>query len=261
MMLGKRGQAKRNHCISLDVEDVYTALKLAKATSEFADYIKINRVFLQAADAGFPLIARLHEIKPKEEGSVIVDLKWYDSAGTVYGYSKDVSKMLGVSMFTIHISGGEEMCHAALKGAEDATKNLRRVGEDGIYKQRRPRVIGITELTTSDKENYNELVIERAEQAVSWGLDGIVAAGEMAGELQMEFGSKLIYLFPGMRFNEMAGSGQIHTYSPREVIRDCKDAILISGRAITQPRGKNERGYDFVRKRAHGVIKEIASEL
>lgn len=101
MLLGKEGQARRNLCISLDVEDVYTALRLARATSEFADYFKINRVFLQAADAGFPLIARLNEIKPKEEGSVIVDLKWYDSAGTVYGYSRDVSIMLGISMFTI----------------------------------------------------------------------------------------------------------------------------------------------------------------
>lgn len=152
------------------------------------------------------------------------------------------------------------MCHAALRGAEDATKNLRRVGENGIYKQKRPRVIGITELTTSNKKNYNELVMERAEQAVNWGLDGIVAAGEMAGELQREFGSKLLYLFPGMKFNSIAGSGQVHTYSPREVIRDCKDAILISGRAITQHRDKEE-GYDFVRERAYGVIKEIASEL
>ena len=269
-MLGKEGQARKNHCIALDAEDVHDALKLAKKTSDLVGYFKVNRVFLQGADAGFSLISRLEEIKPDEEGSVIVDLKWYDSPGTVYGYAKDISRMLGVAMFTIHIEGGEEMCHAALQGAEDATKEYRgrRVGENGIYAKRRPRVIGITELTTSNAENYRELVMKKAEQAVSWGLDGVVAAGEMAGQLQREFGSKLISLYPGMEFEGMAGSEQVHTYSPKELTREFIDAggdpnnfILIAGRAVTQPRDKRERGYDFVRERAYGVVKEIASSF
>jgi len=273
MMLGKEEQARRSHCIALDMEDVYAAFRLAKATSEFVDYFKINRAFLQAANVGFPLIERLHEINPKKGGNVIIDLKWDDSPGTVYGYSKDVSRMHGVGMFTIHIpredSGGEKMCHAALRGAEEATKEYKgqRVGEDGIYNKGRPKVIGITELTTSTRPDYIEAVMKKAEQAVSWGLDGIVAAGEMAGELQTGFGSKLLYLFPGMRLDGMVRNEQVHTYSPKEIMKEFRDAggdpdniILIAGRAVTQHRDKSERGYDFIRERAYGVVKEIASE-
>ena len=128
MLLGKEGQARRNLCIALDVEDVHDALKLAKATSEFVGYFKINRVFLQAADAGFSLISRLEEIKPKEEGSVIVDLKWHDSPGTVHGYSKDVSRMFGVSMFTIHIEGERKCVMQLLREQKTQQKSTKDKG-------------------------------------------------------------------------------------------------------------------------------------
>jgi len=273
MMLGKEELAKENLCIALDTENPERALKLWQATAFSASYSKVNRVYIQAANAGFPLIERLEEISPSRDGSVIVDLKWHDSPGTVHGYSKDVSRMHGVGMFTIHIpredSGGEEMCHAALRGAEDATKEYggRRVGESGIYTKKRPKVIGITELTTSTRPDYSEAVMRKAEQAVSWGLDGIVAAGKMARELQKGFGSELLYLFPGMEFEGIAGSEQVHTYSPKEITREFIDAggdpgnfILIAGRAVTKLR-EGEANYVFVRKRTHGVVKEIASKL
>ena len=251
-------QAIDKQCISLDfVEDlhgrpdVHRNLDLAEATSDFAGFYKTNFTFVQAANSALPLTARLYEIKPKEDGCVFLDLKLYDSPPTVYRYAKIISSMIGISMFTVHIDGGEAMCREAIRGAEEATKALRRVGKNDFYNQPRPRVIGVTELTTSNFPGYNNSVMRKAELARKWGLDGITAPGTLVEKLVKGFGADWFYIFPGMKFKGVGGEKQMHTYSPEEIARVCTNYLLISGSAVSRSPNPGETAY--------GILKVIAA--
>ena len=78
------------------------------------------------------------------KGNVFLDLKFHDTPETVFNYAKAVS-IPGISFFNVHIAGGEEMCKRAMEGVYEGA------GERGIE---RPKVIGVTELTSLDNGSF-----------------------------------------------------------------------------------------------------------
>src|SRR3990172_3829981 len=118
-LTAKEQEATRYLCAALDTETPYEAEDLLKEVSGLVAYSKVNSVFTQASAYGFPVVARLHEINPRRDGGVILDTKTHDTPSSTYHTIKGLSKILGVSMITVHTAGGEEMCRMAVRGAED----------------------------------------------------------------------------------------------------------------------------------------------
>jgi orotidine-5'-phosphate decarboxylase len=174
----------------------------------------------------------------KDGAGVFLDLKFHDTPATVYGAAR-AAAVKGVYMFNLHISGNELMCRKALEGAIDGAK------QNGIP---RPKVIGVTELTSLNQKDldeqygtdasgkslvkYEDLVRRRTELARKWGLDGVVCPANQAGALEKEFGEWL-YVTPGVKWKGKAGLGQQQVYRPDRAVQDCRSSVLVIGTAIT----------------------------
>ena len=164
-------------------------------------------------------------------------------------------------MLTVHIAGGEAMCKKALEAAENVT-GVKRVGENGFYTLERPKILGVTVLSSLDDSDlraqglgigYEDLVMRNTELAREWGLDGVICTVNMVGKLENIFGSDFIYLLPGMEWEGMRGEEQKHPYSPREGMRACKNPLLVGGSAITKAKSEKAAVY--------GILKDMAKEL
>ena len=79
-------------------------------------------------------------------------------------------------MLTVHTSGGADMMAAAVEGAAGGAQAV------GIE---RPRIIGVTVLTSlAARGDVLERVLERADDAVSAGIDGIVCSPREVGRIK-----------------------------------------------------------------------------
>jgi len=245
----KEQRARARICLALDVPTVPSGIALATELSDLVSIFKINNLHHLAAREEKDIIAEI----VNQGGDVFLDLKYHDTPQTVYNYARD-STVLGVCMFNIHISGGETMCKKAIEGAynEAVVKNLSR-----------PKVIGVTELTSLNDEDlaiqglgikYDDLVLRRTELARKWGLDGVVCPANKAGELERRFGSdNFVYVTPGIEWEGNKGEGQKQLYTPDLAVRDCKNSILVVGSAITKAKDKRATAYD--------ILKSMAREL
>ena len=75
---------------------------------------------------------------------VFLDLKYHDIPNTVQGAARAATSH-GVYMFNVHASGGLKMMEVAVKGVDEAVEK---------YGIERPKVIGVTVLTSFDEANY-----------------------------------------------------------------------------------------------------------
>src|SRR3989344_1341283 len=233
-------------CLALNVRDPFKAESLANDLVDFFGYFKLTSVLISSGVFGLPLIERLNALKPGKDGAIFLDLKWHDTPDQVYEYAYNASRYRGVSMFTVHVCGGEKMCKRAVEGAEDATMRL--IREEGFsYMKKRPKVIGVTELTTTNLENFEDSVMRKAEEAKRWGLEGITAPGTMAGRLQREFGSDFLYVFPGMEWKGIKSKSQIHTYSPEKILKECENFLLVAGSAVIRSEDKVKTAYEIIK--------------
>ena len=260
MQLTEKEKLARKHlCVALDVENHYRAINLAEKVHDLCYYLKVSgSMYIEATREGVRLIGTLWDIMGEDRPSIISDVKIHDTPQKAYNTARALSSGGEVAMFTVHIEN-EEMCREAIRGAEDGVKNLRKVGNDGFYIPKRPRIIGVTELTSLDDKdlrikgsefNYCDSVLRKAELAREWSLDGVVSSIDMAGELETRFGPDFIKLIPGMIWKGKGGGGQKHTYSPEQGVMVCKNSILIGGRAITESENIRETTYQIVQAMA-----------
>ncbi len=179
---------------------------------------------------------------------IFLDLKFHDIPNTVKGASKAASE-LGVKIFNVHASGGKAMMEAAVAGAKEAQKA-------GF---KRPKIIGVTVLTSIDKETLNndlnvpgdvkDQVLRLALMAKEAGLDGIVCSGADLGFIKDKLPEDFLFVTPGIKGpNTSAGADQKRVFTPRNAIED-GSSILVIGRAIT--------GADDPVKAALEVIEDI----
>ncbi|MCK5149390.1 orotidine-5'-phosphate decarboxylase [Candidatus Pacearchaeota archaeon] len=241
----KEQEARKRICLALDVPTVGEALDLAGELSDYVGMCKINSLYNVAMNQGVNIIEEIS----KRNGSVFLDLKFHDTPNTVYNYSKAVS-IPGVSFFNTHIAGGEEMCKKAIEGAYEGAQ---------IRGIKRPKVIGVTVLTSLDDNDlkeqglgikYDDLVRRRTELAKRWGLDGIVCAAKKAGGLEKEFGSDFMYVTPGIKWAGVQREGQKQLYTPDKAVQDCTNSILVIGGAITKAEDKRETAYEILQAMA-----------
>lgn len=180
----------------------------------------------------------------KSYGSdVFLDLKYHDIPNTVKGAAKAASE-LGVYMLNVHASGGLEMMKAAVEGVKEADA------------KKRPKIIGVTILTSIDKEIMNkelnikgkveEQVLRLAKLAEKASLDGVVCSAADLKAIKNKLPEDFMYVTPGIKGPKTeAGSDQKRVFTPGNAIKD-GSTILVIGRAITSAKDRVKAGLEVL---------------
>ena len=213
-------------------KDVIVACDFDRA-SEMFDFLDLFREEKPFLKIGMELFY--------EEGSFIVrelkrrghklflDLKIHDIPNTVRKTMMVLSRM-EIDICDVHASGGTRMMAAALEG-------ITRL--DG----KRPLLIGVTQLTSTDQEMLEEellirmpiekVVMHYAENVKRAGLDGIVCSPHEAAGVHKKFGKRFITVTPGIRFADSEIGDQRRIMTPAQAKEVGSDYIVV-GRPITQ---------------------------
>ena len=207
--------------VALDVSSVAAARKIVAAVGDSALAYKVG---MQLYTAEGPAIVRELVASGRR---VFLDLKCHDIPNTVAAAVREAAQ-LGVSMLTVHASGGAKMLRAAVDAAHASNPAT--------------LVLAVTVLTSLDDEGLGTLgirggvqdqVLRLAALAVSNGCQGVVASAQECSALRQEFGHDLVIVTPGVR---PAGSGhddQARVVTPAEAIAAGSTYIVV-GRPITE---------------------------
>jgi len=205
--------------VALDVSTAAAARKIVAAVGDSAHAYKVG---MQLYTAEGPSIVR------ELVGSgrrVFLDLKYHDIPNTVGAAVREAAR-LGVSMLTVHASGGGKMLRAAVEAAQ----------KPGLL------VLAVTVLTSLDDVELGKIglrggaldqVLRLTALALSNGCKGVVASALEAAALREEFGHDFTIVTPGVR---LAGSGpndQARVVTPAEAISAGASHIVV-GRPITE---------------------------
>jgi orotidine-5'-phosphate decarboxylase len=204
--------------VALDLPSVDAARKLIKSLGKDVSWYKIG---LQLFCLGGP--AFVQEVKASG-AKIFLDLKFHDIPNTVQS-AVESACALGVDMLTIHLSGGSEICQAAVKGR----------GTNSTL------ILGVTVLTSQTEATLSEIgvirsmtqqVISLATLAKSTGITGLIASPLELEPLRKEFGNSFVIVTPGVRPTWFAAGDQKRFTTPSEAIKLGADYLVI-GRPIT----------------------------
>ena len=207
--------------VALDVSSAAAAQKIVAAVGDAGIAYKVG---MQLFTAEGPTVVR--ELVQSGR-SVFLDLKYHDIPNTVGAAVREAAQ-LGVSMLTVHASGGSRMLRAAAEAAASSSHV--------------PLVLAVTVLTSLDDGDLNKLgvrgtvvdqVLRLAALALSNGCRGVVASALEASALRGDLGQDFAIVTPGVR---SAGSGrgdQVRVVTPREAIAAGATHIVV-GRPITE---------------------------
>ena len=219
--------------VALDVE---TAADARSIVSELRGVVGAFKIGLQLFTSGGPDFVR--ELVDNDT-RVFLDLKFHDIPNTVAKASVEAAR-LGVWMFNIHAAGGSEMMRLAVKEVDDACH---------AEKIRRPLIIGVTVLTSSNAETMREVgvggetkdqVIRLARLADECGLDGVVASPHEVEAVKTAVNRKdFLVVTPGIRPTFATDDDQKRVTTPRQAFAAGSDYVVI-GRPITQAKDRIE---------------------
>jgi orotidine-5'-phosphate decarboxylase len=218
------GGARDRLIVALDVPNFEAAIRL---TASLWDHVGMFKIGLELFCAEGPALVRT---LVAEHARVFLDLKLHDIPNTVRAAARAAAG-LGVSMMTVHASGGVRMMQAAVEGAREG-------GAGG----RVPLVLGVTALTSLTNDDLAEIgwsgsseavVLRLAELARSAGLDGVVASPHEAAPIRKRCGSGFVIVTPGIRPPTASRDDQARAATPRAALEAGADFLVI-GRPITQ---------------------------
>ena len=205
--------------VALDVNTREEALRAA-GTCKGCDWFKVG---LQLFSRTGPTLVRYLIAHDKK---VFLDLKLHDIPNTV-GHAATAAADLGVSLITVHASGGKRMIAAAREAVEGSET----------------RVLAVTVLTSlSENELRGEVgmdetpaeAVERlAGMAVGAGAHGIVASPKELAMLRQAVGAGPLIVTPGIRPSWSSQNDQVRIATPRDAARDGADFIVV-GRPVLQ---------------------------
>jgi orotidine-5'-phosphate decarboxylase len=178
---------------------------------------------------------------------IFLDLKFHDIPNTVAHGVASAAKLDNVELITLHTTGGMAMMRAAREAAGD--------------KKNRPRLLGVTVLTSMDDAALAQVGIQGpvaaralalAKLAKSAGLDGVVASAHEVKAIRQACGKDFLIVVPGIRPATSSTDDQARVATPKEAIAAGADYLVI-GRPITAANNP--------RKAAANIAEEIASAL
>ena len=169
-----------------------------------------------------------------ETGSrVFLDLKFHDIPHQVAGAARS-STEIGVSMFTVHASGGSEMMRSAIESAREAANKK---GTEP------PIVVAVSVLTSIDDAilaeigmngNTREAVSRLVKLAASSGLNGVVASPREAQAIRESISKEdFVIVTPGIRPAGSSQSDDQKRVATPHMALQSGASYLVVGRPIT----------------------------
>jgi orotidine-5'-phosphate decarboxylase len=208
--------------VALDVAGLPEAEALL---DRLAGVVSIFKVGAQLFTAAGPAAV---ELVRKRGGRVFLDLKYHDIPAQVAGAVGEAAR-LGVTMLTVHATGGRAMLRAAAGAAAEA-------GRD------RPRVLAVTVLTSLDRAALQRdlqvpmavegHVVHLAGLAREAGCDGAVASPQEARRVRATMGPDWLIVTPGIRPAAADADDQARVATPAAARKAGADYVVV-GRPIT----------------------------
>jgi orotidine-5'-phosphate decarboxylase len=206
--------------VALDVSSAAAAQKIVAAVG---DSVLTFKVGMQLYTAEGPQLVRDLVACGRR---VFLDLKYHDIPNTVEGAVREAAQ-LGVSMLTVHASGGSRMLRAGVEAARS-----------------RPdlRVLAVTVLTSLNDNDLETIgvngrvadsVLRLARVALAAGCHGVVASAQEASRLRSELGDDFVIVTPGVRPAGSAVGDQMRVVTPAQAIAAGANYIVV-GRPITE---------------------------
>jgi len=218
--------------VALDLPDVGSAEAMIDRLGDAVSFYKIGYQLTFAG--GLTLAERL----VKAGKQVFLDVKLHDIGNTVARGIESIAA-LGVTFVTVHAY--PQTMRAAVEGRGDSAL----------------RVLAVTVLTSYDDHDLAEagyrvsvedLVTERAQQALDIGIDGIVCAPDEAAPLRLIGGPDVLLVTPGVRPAGAATNDQKRITTPARAIAAGADYLVV-GRPIV--------GASDPRAAAEAIVQEI----
>jgi len=214
--------AKDKLIIALDVETPSKALGLVKELRSVAGMFKVGSQLFTAA--GPQIVRDIIALDSK----VFLDLKFHDIPHQVAGAARSAAE-LGVTLFTIHASGGSEMMQRAVEA----------VAEVG---NKTTKVLAISVLTSIDagilaqigvSSTPTESVIKLVKLAEGVGVDGVVASPQEIETIRAAIPNpNFLIVTPGIRPTQNESADQKRVATPAAAI-SAGASYLVVGRPIT----------------------------
>jgi orotidine-5'-phosphate decarboxylase len=207
--------------VALDVPSATQARQIVQAIGESASTYKVGK---QLFTAEGPQIVRDLVSSGRK---VFLDLKFHDIPNTVAGAVREAAK-LGVSMLTVHASGGSRMLKAAAEAAAQSSA--------------KPLVLAVTVLTSLAEADLVEIgvaggvqdqVLRLGALARAAGCGGLVASAREARELCRKLGEDFAVVTPGVRPAGAEAGDQARVLTPKEAIA-AGSTYLVVGRPILE---------------------------
>ncbi len=237
----------------LDLKGLTTMKKVKLRVEELNPVVGLFKIGKESYTRFGPAVV---EMVHNYGANVFLDLKYHDVTDTVKG-AADAASKLGVYMFDVHASGGEDMLKAAVEGANIGAQK---------YGTIVPKVIGVTVLTSIDRNilNYQlkvpgsvkDQVLNLAQLCNTSGLDGIVCSAAYLYAIKDKLPDNFIYVTPGIKGpNTPAATYHKTVFTPGQAIEE-GSSIIVIGTAITgpkKPKARIQAGYE--------VLQDIARYL
>lgn len=229
---------KNKIIVALDVPTADEARKIVGELQREVGAFKIGLQLFSSAGASF--VRETVEAGNK----VFLDVKFHDIPNTVAKASVEVAR-LGVWMFNVHAAGGGEMMRRTLFEVSEfcEKENLER-----------PKIIGVTVLTSSDENTLRETgisdetesqVLRLSKLTEQSGLDGVVASPLEAKAIRENINRKdFLIVTPGVRPASIIEDANRGTNDDQKRVKTAKAAVadgadfLVIGRPILQADNK-----------------------
>jgi orotidine-5'-phosphate decarboxylase len=205
--------------VALDYPNKEQALNLVESLGSDCDFYKIGSILFTHEGPDF-----VRELIDRDK-KIFLDLKFHDIPNTVAGAVKSAAS-LGVSLITIHSSGGAEMIRAASEAAA-GFKNS-------------PEILCVSVLTSLDEEALYKVGVDKTMKdqvtdlcslSEEFGADGVVCSVWESLDIKTKFPG-LKTLCPGIRLSSDSKGDQARVATPEQAVEARADWIIL-GRAVT----------------------------
>lgn len=233
--------AKERLIIALDFDRLDTAYRMARELAGLAGMFKIGKQLFTAE--GPEAVLRLAQLGV----GIFLDLKFHDIPNTVAGAVRAAARLPRVRLVNVHTLGGSAMMRAAVNALKGRKK--------------RPKVLGVTLLTSMDEHTLAEVgilgppekrVVRLARLAKEARLDGVVTSPLEVAAIKRTCGEGFITVVQGIRPRAASLDDQSRVATPAQAIQAGADYLGI-GRPITRARDP--------RAAAQAILQEISEAL
>jgi len=211
--------------IALDTSSENLALEWVRLLGPACGAFKVGMQLYAAA--GPQILGRIRGMG----GEVFLDLKLHDIPTTV-AKATDALVPLQPLMLNFHALGGSAMLRTAADAARKACE------QSGL---RRPKLLGVTILTSHDQASLGELNLHQpisdqvrhlALLTQAAGLDGVVASAQEVRIVKEACGAGFLVVTPGIRPASSSADDQSRTMTPAQALEHGIDYMVI-GRPVT----------------------------